>query len=99
MDDKGYILRLYENQGLPITAKLSVKEFKNAWYSNMNEDVLAEIPIIDETLSVSFGGLSGYYAVIYLKNRIHIEHNSGKCLRIRAALLLFNKLIYEEMDL
>lgn len=55
LDRDGYVLRFFENQGKPLQATLSVRRFKKAWLSNMNEETLAELPIEQDSITVDVG--------------------------------------------
>jgi mannosylglycerate hydrolase len=54
-DGNGYILRFFENQGKPVEAKLRLEGFSRVYLSNMNEEILEEIPLTSQTVSVPVG--------------------------------------------
>ena len=53
-DLDGFVLRLYENQGVATDIQLTLKGFCKAYESNMNEDTLCEMAIDAETLHLHF---------------------------------------------
>ena len=56
LDRDGYILRCYENQGKPTTLHLRVSDkFSRAWRSNMNEEELAPLELVDGRLQLKVG--------------------------------------------
>lgn len=48
----GYVLRFFENQGKAVQAKIWVGSFKKAWNSNMNEETLEPLEIVDGYVTV-----------------------------------------------
>ena len=52
-DGDGYILRFFENQGKTVEASVRLNGFKRVFLSNMNEEILEEIPLRDGTLNLS----------------------------------------------
>ncbi len=62
-DLDGFVLRLYENQGVETDIRLELNGFCRAFESNMNEDTLSEMAIDVETLQLHFDP----YKVITIK--------------------------------
>lgn len=51
-DKDGYILRFYENQGRKTKMKLYIYGFSKAWYSNMAEEKLEPLEIVDDCVEI-----------------------------------------------
>jgi alpha-mannosidase len=52
-DGDGYVLRFFENQGRRVEAKLHLSGFARAFVSNMNEEILEQLPLVDGNLSLN----------------------------------------------
>ncbi len=63
MDGPGAVLRLFENQGRPVAARIETAGYTKAWLSNMNEEKLQPLVMEGGTLLVPFGA---YQAVTLL---------------------------------
>lgn len=53
MDHDGFILRLFEPQGKSAEAKIRLRSIGEVWLSNMNEDELEKLEILDGQVSLS----------------------------------------------
>lgn len=53
MDRDGYLLRVFENQGRAVTAKIRIGDFQHAWLANLNEDALQTLEIVDGCVTVA----------------------------------------------
>ena len=54
MERDGCILRLYENQGRAVTARIEIGDFAEAWLADMNEDVKERIAVENGAIEVAF---------------------------------------------
>lgn len=54
-DGTDYILRFYENQGRKVEEKIKVNGFTKAFLSNMNEEMISEIDIKENTIQIEVG--------------------------------------------
>ena len=54
-DGEGYILRLYENQGIQTATDINIGCFKNAWLARMDETPLDEIALTNGAVHAVFG--------------------------------------------